>query len=237
VNVPFPKLALAAGVFIVSCSEPAESSAARGQELFTSRASSASKQNLFSCSSCHDSGAPAAWLKPGASLVGVTQRRKFWGGQEVDLLASLNACRRYFMFASSELTPANPEADALYAFLLSLEPGSAEPVPFTIVRDIEDLPLGDAASGHVVYARACSFCHGGMHTGAGRLHDRVPLLPEDTLASHAEFTPRVQRLIFIEKVRHGLFLGYGGDMPPFSREVLSDEQVSDLLQALGVLGQ
>jgi thiosulfate dehydrogenase len=43
--------------------------------------------------------------------------------------------------------------------------------------------------------------------------------------------------VFIEKVRHGGFLGYGGDMPPYSLEVLPDATVSDLLEALGVLGQ
>jgi thiosulfate dehydrogenase len=46
----------------------------------------------------------------------------------------------------------------------------------------------------------------------------------------------VQRLIFTEKIRHGLFLGYGGTMPPFSSQLLSDAEVSDLLEALGVLG-
>jgi len=43
--------------------------------------------------------------------------------------------------------------------------------------------------------------------------------------------------VFTEKIRHGLFLGYGGVMPPFSREVLSDQDVSDLLEALGVIAE
>ena len=53
--------------------------------------------------------------------------------------------------------------------------------------------------------------------------------PEETLAAHTEFTPRVVRLIFTEKIRHGLFLNYSGTMPPFSTERLSDQDISDLL--------
>jgi len=62
-------------------------------------------------------------------------------------------------------------------------------------------------------------------------------LPEDTLAEHAGYSLRSQRLVFIEKIRHGLFLGYGGDMPPFSKEQLSDAEISDVLEALGVFGE
>jgi thiosulfate dehydrogenase len=47
----------------------------------------------------------------------------------------------------------------------------------------------------------------------------------------------VQRLIFIEKIRHGRFLGYGGEMPPFSSELLSDADVADVLEYLSILGE
>ncbi len=76
-----------------------------------------------------------------------------------------------------------------------------------------------------------------MHDGVGRLNETIPILPEDTIVAHAQYSARVQRLVFTEKIRHGLFLGYGGVMPPFSAELLSDQDVSDLLEALGVLGE
>ncbi len=63
------------------------------------------------------------------------------------------------------------------------------------------------------------------------------MLPEDTLRSHSTYDAQSLRLIFVEKIRHGAFLGYGGEMPPFSREALSDTEVSDILETLGVLGQ
>ena len=73
-----------------------------------------------------------------------------------------------------------------------------------------------------------------MHTGAGQLSASIPILPDDTLAAHPPptYSPRLQRLVFIEKTRHGLFLGYGGDMPPFSLETLPDASLSDILEAL-----
>jgi thiosulfate dehydrogenase len=75
------------------------------------------------------------------------------------------------------------------------------------------------------------------HSGVGRLSDRVSVLPEDTLTEHAQYSPSVQRLIFIEKIRHGRFLGYGGEMPPFSSELLSDADVADVLEYLSILGE
>jgi thiosulfate dehydrogenase len=41
-------------------------------------------------------------------------------------------------------------------------------------------------------------------------------------------------LVFIEKVRHGGFLGYGGLMPPFSLEAMTDAELGALLSFLGL---
>jgi thiosulfate dehydrogenase len=210
----------------------------RGRELFVSRELSPSQLNNYSCAVCHLSQPiENPFIRPGATLAGATERPSFWGGQENDLLRSINACRSYFMVAPEPLTPDQADAQALYAFLESLEPGDPNPVPFTIVREIEPIPRGDLARGTLLYTQACGYCHGAMHTGVGRLSDRVPVLPEDTVAEHFDYTPRVLRLVFIEKVRHGLFLGYGGDMPPFSTEVLSDQDLSDILEALEIYGE
>ena len=185
---------------------------------------------------CHATQATTRPSKQtGAALAGVTLRSSFWGGQEADLLSSINACRDSFMGDTHALSANDEQARALYAYLTSLEPGDAGPQPFTVVTSIEALPRGEEGHGRVLYAQACALCHGGMHTGESRLSERLPILPEDTLVAHAQYTARVQRLIFTEKIRHGLFLGYGGQMPPFSAEILSDADVSDLLEALGVI--
>ena len=230
---------VATSLALLACSAAEKvSSVERGQELFTSKQLSPSRLNDYTCGTCHLARpAESSLLRTGAILAGATQRPSFWGGQENDLLRAINACRSYFMAAPEPLLPTDPDAEALYAFLVSLEPGDPEPVPFDVVLEIEPLPRGDAVAGHSLFTRACSYCHGAMHSGGGRLSDRVPVLPEDTLAEHAGYSLRAQRLVFIEKVRHGLFFGYGGDMPPFSRQSLSDLELADILEALAVLGE
>jgi thiosulfate dehydrogenase len=121
--------------------------------------------------------------------------------------------------------------------LQSLEPGSDDDVPFSVERGIVPIPRGDAAKGEDVYGVACAYCHGAAHTGVGRLGVAVSILPEDTNLEHMALSLRLQRIVFIEKVRHGSFLGYGGDMPPFSLEQLSDEELSNLLEFLAITGE
>lgn len=234
----FRALVVWACTLLTACGSSPEtrSAAERGRELFESKALSTSRLNDYTCATCHDAAADPLSKKSGAAMAGVTARPWFWGAQEADLLRAINACRDHFMLASDQLDADEPDARALYAYLDSLEPRDEAAQPFTVVSDIDPLPLGDVTSGHAQYVMACSSCHGAMHTGQGRLSERVPVLPEDTISEHATYSPRVQRLIFIEKIRHGLFLGYSGNMPPLSRERLSDRDVSDILQALGVLG-
>jgi thiosulfate dehydrogenase len=233
--------ALLGSCLLSACSEAPEQSAARqGRQLFESKALSQSRLNDYTCLTCHDTVASSEPSKQsGGALAGVTLRTRFWGGQEPDLLGSINACRNYFMGDNLPLAASDERARSLYAYLASLEPGDANPIPFTVVTSIEPLARGNEARGQVLYAQACLHCHGNTHDGLGRLSERLPVLPEDTLADpdHAEYSPRLLRLVFTEKIRHGLFLGYGGVMPPFSAEVLSDEEVSDVLEALGVLGE
>ena len=220
-----------------ACGSSSDQSVAQGRQLFESQALSPSHLNIYTCKTCHDVEADRTPLiKAGAVLAGVTSRPLFWGGQVADLLGAVNACRNYFMVANQPLSATDADAHSLYAYLASLEPGDSEQVPFTIVTEIDALPRGDADHGQVLFAAACSYCHGDMHHGIGRFSG-LPILPEDTIAAHARYSPRSQRLVFTEKIRHGLFLGYGGMMPPFSSERLSDEDVSDLLEALGVLGE
>lgn len=215
---------------------PAESSAERGRELFEAGPLTDSSLNFYRCATCHDERPSSVARKPGAALAGVIDRPTYWGGQEDDLLRAVNDCRTYFMYASEALAVDAPDAVALYAFLSELGPGDASATPFSTVRAVEELPRGDAAMGADAYERFCSACHGRMHDGVGALSRLIPILPDGTLLDHEDFSPRAQRLVFIEKTRHGGFFGYGGAMPPFSTEVLSDAELSDILEALGVFG-
>jgi thiosulfate dehydrogenase len=172
----------------------------------------------------------------GAPLGGVTLRTSYWGGQENDLLRSINDCLYYFMFASTPWTGQEEEAIQIYAFLETLEDeGDGSPQGFTI-GPVADPPEGDAARGETVYANACASCHGTKSTADQRLLPTAPTLPDETLANHPapEYTDKDRRLVFVEKIRHGGFFGYGGQMPPLSLEVLSDEDLADLLTYLGV---
>jgi thiosulfate dehydrogenase len=204
-----------------------------GKALFSDPSASSSTLNEFSCATCHVAeGAPDRILS-GAKLAGAPGRPLFWGGQENDLLRSINHCRYYFMLAQQPWTAEDEEAKAMWAYLTSLPPEEPAPVPFTVVLAAKDVPAGNAAKGAAVYSAACATCHGAAHTGFARLTPAAPILPEDADAEHTEYTADERRLIYVEKVRHGGFLQYGGVMPPFSREALSDEQMADLLAHLG----
>jgi len=216
-----------------------EGAAERGQALFQSPSFAPSKINNYSCATCHGQS-PEDHQKrilPGAWLGGVTERAAFWGGAETDLLRALNACRAEFQVTPVGLEADDPDASELYAYLVSLEPKQPGVVDFTVVEEIENIPRGDASLGQAMYAKACGYCHGEIHSGQGRLSRRIPILPEDTIDAHDGYTPRLLRLVFIEKVRHGAFLNYGGDMPPFSAEVLSDTELADILETLGARGE
>ncbi len=233
-----PCLVIAAAL-LASCSSVREergTSVEHGAFLFGDKSASPSAANLYTCATCHSTAPTAQRILPGAMLAGASERTAFWGGSVLDLLEAINACRTRFMDASPRWTDADEDAKAMYAFLRSLPPESTANVAFTVPKTIGDVPVGDAARGAALFDRACTRCHGPAHTGAGRLSEKVPRLPEDTKADpvHAGYTPAQLRLVFIQKVRHGTFFGYGGVMPPFSKETLSDEQLGDVLAHLGL---
>jgi len=213
--------------------------AERGAEAFASSETSRHPFNRFSCSTCHAvDEAPADRTLPGSLLAGVTRRPNFWAGEEIDLLRSVNQCLQTFMLDDELWTGIEPVAVDIWAFLESISPdgASAEPAPFTVAFEVPVLPAGDATLGEAVFQRACVGCHGTPHEGEGRLVDFAPVLPEDALASHpiGKYTPTEQRQALAEKVRHGPFLGYGGIMPPFSTEVMTDAEIAGLLTFFGL---
>lgn len=235
---------LAAALLLACCSnteEPGQvidrSPAEQGRDLFTSRRLSNNSFNSFACSDCHATAdRPAAGRSlAGADLDGAPTRPTYWGGAETDLLRATNDCLKFFMLDSTGLAPKDASAGLLYAYLSGLPATTPGAVPFTVVASVADVPVGDATRGQQTYDRACRACHGDLHTAAGRLADVVSLLPEDTIREHGNYGPGELRLTAIEKVRHGAFLGYGGQMPPFSREALSDAELGDVLSYLGFL--
>lgn len=210
-----------------------------GEAIFNDPTISGTTLNSYTCATCHETGAAdPTRIRSGASLAGVTKRPSYWGGQELDLLRAINACSYYFMLRSTPFTAEDEEARALYAYLDSISQSSegTDAQPFSVVVTIADLPPGDAKRGEDLYVRACAYCHGPAHTGKGRLVTRSPILPEQTLEQHplGEYTADEQRLVFVEKVRHGGFVTYSGEMPPFSTEKLSDANLADILQYLGL---
>lgn len=233
-------LVVIAGALLGACASDPETiertAVERGQALFADPRMSQNEFNPFACSTCHATSAHPAGERrlPGADLDGVVSRPTFWGNQENDLLRSVDNCLRLFMRENVALDRSSARASDLYAFLASLPATRTGPAPFSVVASIQDVPVGDAARGADLYARACLDCHGAAHTGEGRLLG-ASVLPEETIAEHSQYGPLELRLTAIEKIRHGSFLGYAGRMPPFSSESLSDAEVGDILSYLGFL--
>lgn len=231
---------LGAALLAAACSPeaPTEQRTAieHGRDLFASRATTEASSNVFSCATCHRAGPDPADTRilPGADLGGVTQRPTFWGGAYVDLLRAMNDCRTFFMAARRPWTPEDEDARAMWAWLESLPPSAPGAQPFTLPPVASDLPAGDKGRGAVVYDRACASCHGAPHTAENRLTSRAPKLPEESVAYFGSlgFDRTAIRTTFVEKVRHGPFLGLYGIMPPLSREALSDADLGALLAFL-----
>ncbi|MET0404855.1 MAG: c-type cytochrome [Cystobacter sp.] len=208
-----------------------------GEALFRDSRLSTSQYNAYSCATCHATTDEEAREKlyPGMSLRDVASRPHWWGGYEVSLLDAVNFCYTSFMRGSAPLEAEETKSRALYEYMASLSPRTqTPPQSFTLVRDITDVPRGDARRGAEVYRAACQDCHGEARTGKQRLTAQAPVLPnvsEEYGQLFPEVTPAV---VFIEKVRHGRFFGVGGNMPPYSREALSDEDLGALLSYFGL---
>ena len=227
---------LALGLLAAGCGG-STSAADFGEELFQDARLSESQFNSFSCSTCH---ATTAEQEPGRIHSGYTLynsafRPSWWGGYETNLLDAVNFCYVNFMRGVSPLTPEDPKSRALYEYLVELSPDRQAPaLPFTVVKDLTDVPRGSASRGAEVYRAACQTCHGETHTGKGRITQLASILPEVTDSYSTMFPGVPKQLVVIEKVRHGQFFGVGGTMPLYSREALSDEDLGALLAFLGL---
>lgn len=227
---------LLAGLLAVGCGG-ATSAADFGEELFQDSRLSESEFNRFSCATCHATTATpeAGRMYAGYSLHNSAFRPSWWGGYETRLLDAVNFCYVSFMRGVAPLAPEDPKARALYEYLVRISPDRQAPaLPLTVVKNIEDVPRGGTSRGAEVYRAACQTCHGELHTGKGRISELTSLLP-GVFDSYDVFFPGVpKQLVVIEKVRHGQFFGVGGNMPLYSREALSDEDLGALLAFLGL---
>jgi thiosulfate dehydrogenase len=213
----------------------------QGAEWFESTATSRYPFNAYACSTCHHAGPSTdERIRTGAPLAGMLERPTYWGGAEIDALRAVNHCLSIFMLDDEAWTGIETPALAIHAYLASLPPGpfGTAPAPFSITIPIEDPGPGDSERGAATYQRACATCHGAAHDpqGTGKLVSFAALLPQDVLEDHplGEYTKEEQRLVIVEKIRHGPFFGYGGIMPPFSTEKLSDADIADILSWLGL---
>jgi thiosulfate dehydrogenase len=225
----------------VGCSSDPEierrSSVEHGKALFDDTKVSTSTLNVFTCATCHraETRADDTRILPGYDLGGAVDRPTFWGGQRSDLLAAINDCRYFFMSATRAWTANDPEAQAVYAYLASVPKTQTGALPFTVVPVAKDVPGGDRTRGEQVFDGSCRSCHGAAHTGRGKLRSGIPLLPEesvDYLNKTYAFDKTQVRVTFVEKIRHGGFLGVFGNMPLYSIEALSDADLSALLTFL-----
>jgi thiosulfate dehydrogenase len=214
----------------VGCTMPAKE---YGALAFHDAEFSGSQFNTWSCHNCHATRADDPRILPGASMIGVTTRAGWYGGHAQSLFDAVQFCDVSFMRAS-KLEPDDARAKALYEYLQSLSADPADALPFTIVGNVADVPRGDPDIGGEVYKQACHDCHGDLHTGQGRNTPRASLLPEIKEDYVQLFPGTNPAVVFVEKVRHGQFFGVGGNMPLYSKEALSDEQLGALLAYLGL---
>ena len=222
-----------------ACTPARESYAQYGGQLAQDAGIAANRYNAFNCLTCHAEHASdvGARIYPGAVLEGASARPSWWGGNVLDLHTAVEDCYMHFM-GGPRLDPNGEPAQALDAYLLSLSSDASstgtQAVPFTVPPSIADIAPGDATRGSDLYTHACSTCHGTKHSGTGRL-GLASIVPDDTFTAHLmQYGPACTREIFVEKIRHGSFLGYPGTMPPFSEQVLSDAQIADILAYLEV---
>jgi thiosulfate dehydrogenase len=225
----------ALGLVVLAACGGEISGAERGAELFESTSLSPSEDNRFACATCHspEAGARPSDGDPGYRLHGAINRPSYWGGDYDRLEDAVDACLRLFM-RGAQLDPEAEDFHALYEYLLEISPpeAPAEPFPLTIVENVVDVERGDAGRGAEVYDASCRVCHGAAFSGDGSILEGQYDLPAVTAGYDSMFPGVDPSLVVIEKVRHGRFFEIGVDMPLFTLEAMSDEDLGALLAYL-----
>lgn len=230
------RFVLACAALLGCASDPGEvttTAVQRGEHLVSDPGFAESRFNAYACTTCHAVVDAPGRLLPGAPLAGAARRPSFWGGRFTTLGEAVNECATKFMRAEP-LNPAAKKWVDLWAYLQSIaEQGPRDAWPFETVYRIADLPRGDAGRGRATWDAACKGCHGAATTGEGLLGP-ASVVPGDTLEEHGAEGGSIVRQVVVEKARHGSYLGFPGVMPPFSKQVLSDSQLADVLTYLGL---
>ncbi len=228
------------GVALVQLGCAAESTpVTRGAAVFADPGFSSSRFNQYACASCHRVGAEdrIGSVLPGGSLAGSTRRPDFWGGTIGTFSEAVALCYRKFMRGGT-LDTSSASSLELYVFLDSLNQtagASSLRVSFTIPQTVAVPAMGDAAKGARTWRLACANCHGDAAMGVTPPVTGASVLPADTEREHTAamgYTMDSLRQVFVEKTRHGAFLGFAGVMPPFSTQTLSDQDLSDIVSYL-----
>ena len=205
-----------------------------GERLYNDAALSTSDFNSFSCADCHSASADEGGTRhAGFPLANSANRAAWWNRKTPQYLDAVNACLVFFMRGEA-IEPGDPYGDALYEYLVSISPEASSPeIPFTVVRTVGALPIGDATAGRAVFDASCRNCHGDPGTGRGRLTPAATVLGAALSSEYDTLYPGISHdLLVAEKVRHGQFFGIGGNMPFFAVERLSDAELADLLAYL-----
>jgi thiosulfate dehydrogenase len=219
---------------LVGCG--AEAAKDYGKALFNDPSVSSADSNSFRCATCHELSPQRTVPYPGYTLYDATTRPSYWGGFETTFLDASNQCVAGFMRGKA-LTETDEKMRALYVYLQTLSPDpSPQALSLTVVQNIVDVPSGDAGMGKQLYDQVCANCHGSPHTGAGRISTLASVIPDETLMMHGTDPKTGARPVAIEKVRHGRFFMVGGNMPLFSLEALSDDQLGAILAYLEQFG-
>jgi thiosulfate dehydrogenase len=208
-----------------------------GAQIFADPRLSENPGNPYACATCHEATATPdpTRMFPGHSLYNSAFRASWWGGFETEYLHAVNFCYVNFMHGPAGLQPDDPKAKALYEYLVSISPGGPTPAkPLTFTNYIQSIAPGDPARGGQVYAAACAGCHGELDTGKGRLSPDIPALPAAIDETAKKITSATPAVLVIEKVRHGQFWGVGGSSPPFSLDMMSDDDLGALVAYLGI---
>lgn len=219
-----------AAALITGCQPP--TAADVGARLFADPRFSDSEFNAFSCATCHSGGEDEGAPRIASALTGVVRRASWWGGYAPRLLDAVDFCNVYFM-RGDPLDREDPRARALYEYLLSISPAGSDstPRPLTPVENVTTVARGDPRRGEEVWNASCRICHGDPGTGSGRISELASIVP-DASVEFAEQNAFDPALVIIEKVRHGQFFGVGGNMPFYSLENLSDDDLGALIAFL-----
>lgn len=207
---------------------PAPTGAQVGERIFSDSRLSDSEFNSFSCATCHSVEDAKDGPRIGVTLKNVVGRPAWWGGYSPRLLDAVNFCNVFFM-RGTPLEPSDPRARALYEYLVSISPeATSAEMPLNVVENVTTVPRGDPRRGAAVYDASCRVCHGEPRTGIGRIDELASIIPNASIefAEANDFDPE---LVIVEKIRHGQFFAVGGNMPMFTREALSDDDLSALM--------